>query len=70
MAKVGKTNAGTVKEGVPSLKSRGLKNPSPAAYTLDPNHPDMAQDNDAPGKAGKAPESGKKAPGEMPGSKP
>lgn len=67
MAKVGKTNAGAVPESVPSLKSKGLKNPSPAGYALDPNHPDMAMDNDAPGKAKKAPASGKKAPGEMPG---
>jgi hypothetical protein len=68
MAKVGKTNAGTVVAGVPSLKSRGLKNPMPADYELDPNHPDMAMDNDKAGKKKSPPASGKRTPGAMPGS--
>jgi len=66
MAKVGKHTAGIVTEGAPHLKSRGLKNPMPAEYELEPNMPNMAQDNDKPGKAGNPPESKKKAPGEMP----
>lgn len=68
MAKLGKTNAGKVtEESVPCLKSRGLKNPMPQAYELKDGQPNMAADNDKPGasKGGKAPESHKKAPGEM-----
>lgn len=68
MAKTGKTNAGAVPSNVPSLKNRGLKNPMPADYELEPNHPDMAMDNDKPGKKKSPPASGKKAPGAMPGS--
>jgi hypothetical protein len=66
MAKLGKTNAGKVtEESVPNLKSRGLKNPMPMEYELNVGYPNMAMDNDKPGKEGKAPESYKKAPGEM-----
>jgi len=68
MARVGKHTAGTVTEGVPSLKSRGLKNPMPADHELDPNHPNMAMDNDKGGKRKSPPESGKRTPGAMPGS--
>lgn len=68
MAKTGKTNAGSVPDSVPSIKSRGMKNPMPSDYMLEPNHPDMAMDNDGPGKAKTPPASGKKAPGAMPGS--
>ena len=68
MAKVGKHTAGVVSEGVPSLKTRGLKNPTPAEYELEPSHPDMAMNNDKPGKRKSPPASGKKAPGAMPGS--
>lgn len=68
MAKVGKTNAGSVPSDVPSLKARGLKNPMPADYEMDPNNPDMAMGNDKPGHKKNPPASGKKAPGAMPGS--
>jgi hypothetical protein len=64
MAKTGKTNAGAVPDSVPSLKSKGLKNPMPADYSMDQSSPDMTKSNDKPGKAGKAPASGKKTPGE------
>jgi hypothetical protein len=64
MAKVGKHTAGIVsEESVPSLKSRGLKNPMPLEYELSVGHPNMANDNDKLGKAEKAPESFKKEPG-------
>jgi hypothetical protein len=67
MAKVGKHTAGVVTEGsVPSLKSRGLKNPMPMAYELTVGEPNMANDNDKLGKQEKAPESYKKAPGVPP----
>ena len=46
MARVGKTNAGKVAEGAPSLKSRGLKNPIPQNYGLEMGPPEMALDND------------------------
>ena len=67
MAKVGKHTAGVVSEGsVPSLKSRGLKNPMPMEYELSVGYPNMANDNDKLGKLEKAPESYKKAPGLSP----
>jgi hypothetical protein len=62
MAKLGKTNAGSVPDSVPSLKSRGLKNPMPSDMGLDANEPNMSKGNDKPGKAEKAPESKKKDP--------
>ena len=65
MAKVGKTNAGAVPDSVPSIKSKGLKNPMPADYGMDQSTPDMSKGNDKPGKQGTPPESKKKAPGEM-----
>jgi hypothetical protein len=66
MAKLGKTNAGSVPESVPSLKSRGLKNPMPADYDLAQSQPDMTKSNDgSKGGAGSPPASGKRAPGDM-----
>jgi hypothetical protein len=68
MAKVGKHTAGVVSEdSVPSLKSRGLKNPMPQSYELTVGYPNMANDNDALGKQETAPASYKKAPGLAPG---
>ena len=68
MAKVGKTSAGTVSEGVPNLKSRGLKNPMPSEYDMDQAKPDMTKNNDgSKGKRANPPASGKRAPGKMPG---
>ena len=66
MAKLGKHTAGKVtEESVPSLKSRGLKNPMPQDEELSVGFPNMASDNDKPGKKEVPPESGKKAPGKM-----
>lgn len=67
MAKVGKTNAGSVKADAPQLKSRGLKNPMPQNLELGQSPGEMAMGNDGAGKgqAGKAPKSGKRAPGKM-----
>ena len=66
MAVVGKHTAGKVTEqSVPCLKSRGLKNPMPQDEELSVGYPNMASDNDKPGKTEMPPESGKKEPGKM-----
>jgi hypothetical protein len=66
MAKLGKHTAGKVtEESVPSLKSRGLKNPMPQDEELSVGFPNVAADNDKVGKRQTPPMSGKKAPGEM-----
>jgi hypothetical protein len=64
MAKLGKTNAGSVPDSVPSLKSKGLKNPMPSDMSMDQSKPDMSKNNDKPGKAGTPPASKKKDPTE------
>jgi len=66
MAVVGKHTAGKVtEESVPSLKSRGYKNPMPQDEKLSVGYPNMASDNDKPGKKETPPMSGKKEPGKM-----
>lgn len=66
MAKVGKTNAGSVTADAPQIKSRGLKNPVPQKYDLEVGQPEMAMDNDGDGTKPKTPpKSGKRAPGKM-----
>lgn len=66
MAKLGKHTAGKVtEESVPSLKSRGMKNPMPQDEELSVGYPNMASDNDKLGKREVPPASGKKAPGDM-----
>ena len=66
MAKVGKTNAGSVSADAPQLKSRGLKNPMPQGYGLDMGAPDMAMENDGSKSSKKTPpKSGKRQAGKM-----